>query len=373
MRTPKNINPMNKIPILPLWIAIFIFGISGFSEQVWTIDKQRIIILPFQNIDHDPNYEYLSSTITDTIRSSLKNKFVFSETPQKEWKKALLKNYLYEKDAYTESFGMNLGLATKQDVVINGGYYVHATAGGESRVNTLIRIISITERKTISEVTVIIPANSQLFSRIDEIAKKASKEAAKVLPNKEEYKKNKYKRIGKEKIFSNLSLNIFGGVNFLIAGWADQFTPKLPILTGAIKANMPVIWEKMFLEINFAYYSYELNSNSSAGNYLLANNLSMVTTNYLVGGYIGIDFPIGLYFFLSPKIGGGMIFQNSQISGAVSQSLRNGFPFAGGGFEFGYVLNDFIKIVLDGVFLAQIENQVVTLMPVVQLGINIKF
>ncbi|MDH4263766.1 MAG: hypothetical protein OEV78_12040, partial [Spirochaetia bacterium] len=84
-------------------------------------------------------------------------------------------------------------------------------------------------------------------------------------------------------------------------------------------------------------------------------------------------------FSLSPKIGGGVINQSSQVSGSVSQTTTNNIPYAGAGFEFMWNATDSLSVVLDSTFNGQIESfkkpqmTVITFIPIATLGINIKF
>ncbi|MDH5719695.1 MAG: hypothetical protein OEZ13_03645 [Spirochaetia bacterium] len=336
-------------------------------------EMPKLIILPFKNIDRDPNYEYLEASITEAIRDNLKEKFAFSETSQRDWKAVMKKAMLYEKDAYTSSFGMNLGLFAKQDVIINGGYYVKTVSTEESKIKTVVRIISITEKEIISEIDIEIPIDNSLFGKITTIADRAAVEASKVLPNKEDWEKNKSKKSSGIKIFSNASLGFAGGVNMFAGGWADQFKTNLPAFSLLLKVNTPIISDIFFIETHMVYFTHGINTETETPNYFTANNLTLLTSNYVVNVNLGIDWAINDYFLFSPKLNAGMVFQNSQVSGEISQSVSNSFFCAGAGFDMSYILSDAIKIVLNPSFIAQIESPIITYMPVATLGVNISF
>jgi hypothetical protein len=140
---------------------------------------------------------------------------------------------------------------------------------------------------------------------------------------------------------------------------------------------MPVISEKFFLQASFSYFQHELIPDSA--NYFTANDLTLLATNLMIGGAMGVDIKLGDYFLFSPKLGGGIINQSTQVSGAVSQTVTNNIPYASAGFEITWLATESLKVVLDATFNAQIEDYpdnnttVITYFPLAMLGINIGF
>lgn len=360
--------------------AVFgIFWIPAANSGLFADEMQKVIILPFKNIDKNPNYEYLEATITDAIRAKLQTKFAFSETPERDWKSVAKKNFLYENECYTATFAMNLGLYSNQDVMINGGFIMKKSEANKDSdsVSTTVRIIGIADKKIVSEMVIDVPADSKLFNTIGEVADKAAKEASKVLPNKEDWEKNRGKKIVAKKLFSNVSLGIRGGAAFYAGGWADQFRTKFPAFGFLLRANMPIISDQFFIEAGLTDFQHEIKPDSV--NYFTANQLTLLGTNLMIGGALGVDIRLSGLFTLSPKIGGGVINLASQISGSVSQNTTNNIPYLGAGFEFMWFATDALRVVLDATFNAEIESfkvpkkTVVTFIPMIQLGINIGF
>ncbi|MDH4261919.1 MAG: hypothetical protein OEV78_02615 [Spirochaetia bacterium] len=362
----------NKI----LLYLITVLCLSIYSA-LYADDMQKVIILPFKNIDKNPNYEYLEASITDSIRENLKTKFVFAETAERDWKLISKKNFLYDNECYTATYGMTLGLFANQDVIINGGFTIKQGGKDQDAVSTTVRIISITEKKIISEFVIDIPANSELFKAIGEVADKAAKEASKALPNKDDWEKTRGKKKVEKKIFSNVALGIRGGGAFYLGGWADQFSTKLPAFGFSLRANMPMIADRLFVSALYNNFQHEFSK--SAKNYLANVGLALLTANHLVGGNVGYDFFIKDIFLLSPKLGGGAIFQTSQISGVVSQTVNNNIPWVGIGLDFTWLATDSLRLVLDVTFNAEFEKSTntgtitTTFFPMAMLGMNINF
>ncbi|MDH4199156.1 MAG: porin family protein [Spirochaetia bacterium] len=363
--------------IIYLFLAAATYMLPAVCGDLYADEMQKVIILPFKNIDKNPNYEYLEATITDSIRAKLKTKFAFSETPEQEWKTVAKKNFLYDNECYTATYGINLGLYSTQDVVINGGFIIKQGGKDQDAVSTTVRIISITEKRVIAEQVIEIPANNQLFTTIGEVADKAAKEASKVLPNKEDWEKNRGNKKPAKKIFANIALGLRAGGNFFAGGWSDQFSTKLPAFGFLLRGNMPIVWDQFFIEAGLSYYQHEIKK--GATNYFTANNLTLLATNLMMGGAVGVDFRLSDIFYISPKLGGGVINQSSQVSGSVSQNVTNDIPYVSAGFEFAWLATDTLRLVFDGTFNAQIESfkspqkTIFTYIPMAQLGINVNF
>ena len=94
--------------------------------------------------------------------------------------------------------------------------------------------------------------------------------------------------------------------------------------------------------------------------------------NNLPGLFGGLDIPLSGIFSFYCKIGAGYQFQSTDITGEVTDSFSNGFPFAGGGVDFIYRMNNSIEIALTLQSLAQFENSNITSINQASLGINIK-
>ena len=94
------------------------------NGQIFGAQLKRVLVLDFINADKLSQYSYLESSITDAVRKSLSAKFAYSETRRHNWEAIAEDNFLYKEDLHTKSAAMNLGLLSKQDVVIAGNFNV---------------------------------------------------------------------------------------------------------------------------------------------------------------------------------------------------------------------------------------------------------
>lgn len=176
---------------------------------------KRVIILDFKNLDKNPDYQYLESSITEAVKTDLKAKFVFREMPTEEWQKLATENlFAWPEENYTKGFGVNLGKAGRQDVVI-GGYFQATKSRKKGNTATVIRtnvfIVDVRKKSLASEFEIELPTDAKLFESISQLTGKVVEESKSVLPNEEEIK-----QIGG--VVEPRSVNeirIAGGVNLL--------------------------------------------------------------------------------------------------------------------------------------------------------------
>lgn len=315
----------------------------------------KVIILPFKNILKNPNFDYLEATITDSIREKLKTKFIFQEDLENKWKIISKKNFLYDNDCYTISYGMQLGLYAAQDVVINGGFIVMPGTKGQEVVSTTIRIISITEKKVISEIVVEVPTDNQIFKIIDEVADKAAKEAAKVLPNKDDFKQFS---LAEEPMGRN-EISIIAGANLISvpAAFDKDFSSSTNLLSKDFKnafegrisyTRHDFLKPRVFLTVV---------GSGQFGSEKLKVAVDTKTINasllgFSLSGDVGYRFEIAR-FFVEPFAGGGFYMGSIKLdystlsvlpvdsSGAPKSSvnLNISSAFVEAGLHFGYQIN----------------------------------
>lgn len=112
-------------------------GIALLSTPVYAL--QKVTILPIININKDANYAYLESSITDSLRERLRQKFAFSKLPEEKWALVAEQNFILRDDFHTRTAGMNLGILANQDIVINGGFQPVNTKTAKDKTQETIR------------------------------------------------------------------------------------------------------------------------------------------------------------------------------------------------------------------------------------------
>jgi hypothetical protein len=163
-----------------------------------------------------------------------------------------------------------------------------------------------------------------------------------------------------------LTFGLRAGGGMYTSGYAKDLSPSQPLISGIGRINLPFIWEKMGIQAEGNYFNHELKKNKTI------SDLSIEVNNYLVGGFIIFDFNLGLGFALHPKIGGGYVFQNINITGEEKKKLSNSFPMFGGGLEISYEINRFLDVVLNMQNFTELEKGKMTLLNSASLGLNFR-
>ncbi|MDH5720145.1 MAG: hypothetical protein OEZ13_05910 [Spirochaetia bacterium] len=344
-----------------------ILAILTATTSLNAANLKKVLILDFINIEKNANFTYLEASITDATVTKLGEKFAFQQMQKSNWQDLMARNHMFREDAYTKSTGMTMGLLGKQDVVICGGFYIKDNKG-EFEIITNVQILDISKTKVIAEFKESGPADNRIFETIDRIASRIVKEAESVLPNKKEWQGEGFDDTPFV-IFENYSLGFRAGAGMYALGYADRIKAKMPSFGALIKANMPIIWDKLIFEINGTFFNHEPVKEESPA----IENLNVVTTNYIFGGSFGTQFGLSKNSYLYPKIGGGYVMQNTVITGDRNETVANGFPFVSFGLDFGYGLNAFTDLIVGFQEIGEIESGTFTLYNQLNLGINIKF
>ena len=174
-----------------------------FLAPALSADSMKtVLVADFININQDASFQYLEISITDAVKKMLKDRFVFRATNPQVVKEVAENNFIYRNDFHTRTAAMNLGLLSKTDIVIAGGYIIEkpvgktaaskkaalnsgADFGNVIRIKTSVRILDISKKQVIADFTETGPADDRIFNTIGKIADRIAKEARVVLPNKE--------------------------------------------------------------------------------------------------------------------------------------------------------------------------------------------
>jgi len=334
-----------------------------YSELV-AKELPKVIILPFKNITKNPNYDYLETTITDAIRTKLKKKFIFQEASEGQWKAVSKRSFLTDSDCYTTSYGMQLGLYAAQDVVINGGFISMQGAKGSEFASTVVRIISITEKKVISEIAIEIPTDSQIFKTIDEVADKVAKEASKVLPNKDDLKQF---NLAEEAMGLN-EISVFAGANIIAVPAA--FNGDFSSTTNLFPKDFKNAFEGRISYTRHDFLKPHALLTVVGGGHFGTGELKIAVdtktihaslAGFFLSGNAGYRFDVSK-FFLEPIAGAGFYLGNIKLdystlsvlpvdSNGASKSSANlniSSVFVEAGLHLGYQINRVLAVQLTG-------------------------
>lgn len=182
---------LSRILLLSGVQALLFFGLLFHTSVLAIAAAKKVTILDFKNFDRNPDYQYLEDSITDAVRGGLKERFAFRELDPENWRAIAKKNnFLWPEDNYTRSFGLALGVAAKQDVVIGGHYQALPRLKGNRITGYYVKahvfVVDVGQRSVLSEFDITMPADASLFTEVENLAARVVREAQKILPNKGE-------------------------------------------------------------------------------------------------------------------------------------------------------------------------------------------
>lgn len=376
-----QINPGNSVLtaprgsdfIYPMRLGIGLL-LSVFAVLPLTAALKKVIILPIINIDKDANFAYLEGSITDSLKERLREKFAFAELPEEKWTLVANENFILRDDFHTRTAAMNLGILANQDIVINGGFKPvnKKIAGGKIKtsIHAVAHLLDVKKKKTIATIELDLPADSELFTAVGQVADRMEAETRKVIPSKEDAARSGLKAESAP-FFSDFSLGLRGGGGVYVAGYAKYFSAQLPALGAVLHAAMPN-FGGLTTELAFTFMGHRLKEgNDSAIQQLGA---TATTANYMAAWSFGYRFGLSARWYLEPQVGGGYVMQSTTVTGSgINSTLNNGFPFARGGLVTGFRVNQLIDVSVNVESLAYIEQGTMTLLPLALAGVHYKF
>ncbi len=341
---------------------MYLLLLSGCSALFAAAPElKRVMILDFKNILKKKEFGYLESSITDAVRQKLKAKFAYEEINRTRWLDVANQNYIIEDDLFTYSAAMNLGLLSKQDVVIFGGYVVESKGGSANpEIRTRVRILDLAKRKEIADFEMKSLVDATIFDSVEKIAERIEKEAAAVLPNADDWAKGAIKP--EVPTFNQLSLRSqFAPISLSTAGRSispdNQYAGaayKNVIGGGLDFQHFGIRWQQLgifaggFVRVANDQFVYSLDKSAAQ------------TTLLSLAGNAGISWRQSLSdrFYLQPMLGGGVQYDimkfnfesrtiavatsaGQQVNQAEYQLLA---PFALAGMRIGYAWNSWLSI-----------------------------
>lgn len=344
--------------------AVFLLATSLHAQAL-----KSVMTLDFINIEKKENFAYLEASLTDAVREKLKQNFAFKDITSDIYQPVADQNYIYRKDFYTETAATNLGLLAKGDIVIAGGFRIV-----ETKKNTEIRIsvllIDTAKKKNIAEFTEKAPADASIFETVEKIATRITKEAAAVLPSKDDFQRKGYSTSGSNPWFGDFSLTLRAGGTLYFKGLAQYFKPEQPAINVNMQIFLPAIWQRLFVQGDFTLLRHSLKDGNDT--VVQSLQLSGVTTNYMLLGYLGASFPLSKRFSVLPKIGAGYIMQTTQVTGSSAGNFNNGFIAFGGGADLLFSINKNLDASLGLVSLGELERSALTYVFQGLLGIRLR-
>lgn len=154
-------------------------SISAQSHQL-----KRVLILDYVNISENPDYGYLSDSITEAVKKKLSSEYVYAEMPLDQLRKVASRNYLDRpEDYFVKSVGLQLGLYARQDIVIGGGYRVE-----EDKLKIITYVVDVGKREYLADFNETSNLDAGMFEATNRVAIKTGQIMQSVLPGKGEFK-----------------------------------------------------------------------------------------------------------------------------------------------------------------------------------------
>jgi hypothetical protein len=354
-------------------IITAIILLLAFAQSATAAKRKWVLLVDIINKEKNANVAYLESSITDAIREKLKETFVFSETKKEIWAPVAKENYLYKDEWDQKSVSMNLGLLTKQDVLISGSYRIESSGkkGVPDQIITHIRIFNISKKRIIADFIIKGFADKRIWDSVKEIAERIVKETARILPSKADWKKKGIVlEEDREPWLSNVSIGIGAGAGIYVEGWADYWDAEQPGVNFNLKTFVSRISKNLLLQFDFFFIRHELSTDKPTA--LSTMDLSSVTSNYFLNAFIGYRFCLSDTIFIEPKIGAGYLFQSSKVIGEYQQTANNSLPTGAFAIDLVYMLNRSIDLNLSSRIHVEMEDEIITYLPAVLVGVELK-
>ncbi|MBV6494865.1 MAG: hypothetical protein LDLANPLL_02902 [Turneriella sp.] len=310
-------------------LRVFIFLVfavlytAPWQQSLWAASLKKVLILDFKNLDKNPNYDYLETSITDAVRTNLQEKFAFNEMPQSKWQSLAKDNFfLWAEDNYSRSVGLNLGVRAKQDIVVGGYYQAVRNAYGRYIVRAHVFVLDVGKRKIVTEFSIDMPADATLFDSVEKLATRVVKEAKAVLPNKGDVDfSNIEEDVGPHEI------GILGGISPV--SLPDAFTGDYATTTKLNNKDVPqtigVYGSYRYHDLFLNRLTFDITGGAQFGstNLQVANDVKkakLSVTDYSIASHIGYRLEFWRFGFM-PLVGGGFSLASLTLDYSALSSL----------------------------------------------------
>ncbi len=332
---------------------------------------KKMLILDFRNLDHDPNYEYLESLLTDGVRKAIQQKFEILEPDPADVAKRAKDGYLlFAEDFHNKNVALQLGVLTGQDIVLSGGFSKKSESSIGSVILIEVLILDIENARLAKRLNYAIKVDGNIFSSVDSLAEKIASEAKSVLPNKGRFDFDRHAP------FTTDQLAVYAGYNLNGAFPTLRKHPQMdsgsriaPADLGGLMVSAEYRHDR-FLGLNrfIGFVRADMQwMNSAVGLVNSSETATIKGTGFT--GEIGLGYQVIRYkkFFLNLLAGGGGTYSRFSVdmsslknlpldtrSGEASNSFSGTIygPTASAGFRTGIQLTPYISWEIGAVYQA---------------------
>lgn len=168
---------MLKLPLSVLTI-LCLLATSAFpappnkAESGEKLVPRRVLILEFQNLNQNPDYDYLSVSIAETMSGKLGDTSQFEILPSTTARKGVKKG-----ESFNEETAVRVGRQAKADVVVIGAFAV-----SQSQLQIISRAVDVSQNRVVITNIKEAETNSGLFAKINETSREMAAKMARELP-----------------------------------------------------------------------------------------------------------------------------------------------------------------------------------------------
>ncbi|MBV6493466.1 MAG: hypothetical protein LDLANPLL_01489 [Turneriella sp.] len=353
---------MPHTPFYIRWLCAVVFFL--FSMPLYA-ELKKVTILPFKNIDQNPNYGYLEESLTSAVRTYLHERFSFQEPDQKVLEDFLQEHYYYKDELYTKNTAQQVGIGIKQDVVIAGGFRTQKNKRTrQDEILTTVYIFDIPNRKLVDTLTLTAVVDANIFDSLNTIAGKIATAAKKLLPTPEEAASQSY--ASTTPLFQDFTLALDAGGGLFAAGVANRLQVQQPVLALSVATSLPRLSPRLWWVSGFTYLQHTPKSGENPA----VEHLELTMTNYMLSSALAYEFFRGSNFSFFAGAGPGVNVQTSIPVANAQASVLLLIPLTQIELETEYRLQRNIGIVFSLRSIAMIEKPI-TLLNTASVGVKI--
>ncbi len=314
---------------------------------------KKMLILDFRSIDHDPNFQYLEISLTESVRKYLHEKYEIVEPDGQDMVRQMNDGaFLFTEDFHNKNVALQLGLLTGQDIVLSGGFRQRMSVHGSTVISLEVFIMDVEKRTLVKRIIGEVKVDSGLFASIDKFSERIVQEAKGVLPNKGEYDFDAFTPV------RMTQFTVLGGYNLNALSSALRKNPVLgtrssvvPADLGGFMASLEIRRDR-FLKINrlIGYGRADaqiINAEFSAAN----ESTGPLARGFGATAELGIGYQVFRFkrFFIQALAGGGFNYTNfkldySQMKNPPIQSESREITIQSSGYFFGPVASTGLRL-----------------------------
>lgn len=285
---------------------------------------KRMLILDFRSVDHDPKFQYLEVSLTESVRKYLHEKYEIVEPDATETLRQMADaSFIFTEDFHNKNVALQLGLITGQDVVLSGGFRQKMSEHGSTVILLEVFILDVENRTLAKRITGEVKVDGNLFYSIDKFSERIVQESRGVLPNKGEYDFDQYSPVRMTQLTLLSGYNLNAPLTSLRkSAVLDTRTRLVPADLGGFVVSAELRRDR-FLKINRLLGYFRTDVHVLNTSFAVVNEAnSPVARGFGATGEIGFGYQFFRYkrFFAQAIAGGGFNYTAFKVDFSAMQT-----------------------------------------------------